>query len=235
MHPDCKIYNVEQGSPEWHAARNGLITASEVKLILTPKLKLADNDKTRQHVYELAAQRISGYTEPTYIGDDMLRGHADELTSRDLYNEHYAPVTECGFITRDIGGAVIGYSPDGIGLIDDFGIECKSRRQKYQVQVITSNEVPEEHMLQVQAGLKVTGWDRLAYISYCSGLPMWVIDAEPIAAYQDAITEAVLKTEEKIKETMEQYYERISKVKVIETERSLMASDIEFGNDGDYE
>lgn len=228
MHPDCTIHNVEQGSPEWHAARNGLITASEVKLILTPKLKLADNEKTRQHVYELAAQRISGYTEPTYIGDDMLRGHADEVTARDLYSENYAPVTECGFITRDIGGAVLGYSPDGIGLIDDFGIECKSRRQKYQVQVIASNEVPEDHMLQVQAGMLVTEWERLAYISYCGGLPMWVIDVEPIAAYQDAITEAVMITEEKIKETMERYYDRLSKIKVIETEREEEVKEVYF-------
>ena len=65
----------DQGSVDWLNARLGLLTASEVKLILTPTLKLANNDKTRQHVWEIAAQRITRYVEPHYVSDDMLRGH----------------------------------------------------------------------------------------------------------------------------------------------------------------
>ena len=57
-----------QGSEEWMQARLGLLTASEVDLILTPTLKVANNDKTRQHVYEILAQRISQHVEPTYLG-----------------------------------------------------------------------------------------------------------------------------------------------------------------------
>jgi hypothetical protein len=34
-----KIHDVEQGTEAWHEARCGLLTASEVKLILTPTLK----------------------------------------------------------------------------------------------------------------------------------------------------------------------------------------------------
>src|SRR5690606_996858 len=66
-----------QGSDEWHQARCGLLTASEIDRILTPKLKIADNAKTRAHLWELAAQRISEYVEPQYISDAMLRGHED--------------------------------------------------------------------------------------------------------------------------------------------------------------
>ena len=36
-----------QGSAEWHAARCGLLTASEMRLIITPTLKAASNDKDR--------------------------------------------------------------------------------------------------------------------------------------------------------------------------------------------
>lgn len=220
MHADCKTHDVDQGTDEWHAARNGLLTASEVSLILTPTLKIANNDKTRQHVYELAAQRINQYTEPTYIGDAMLRGHADEILARDLYNEHYAPVMELGFITRDIGGCVIGYSPDGAGVMGDFGIEVKSRKQKYQVQVVTSDVVPDEHILQVQAGLLVTGWDYIDYISYSGGMPMWVIRSEPIAEYQEAIMSAATAFEAKVQEKVAEYMDKIGGAKVvIETER----------------
>ncbi len=66
-----------QGSDEWKSARCGLLTASEMKLIITPTtLKIASNDKERAHLYELLAQRITRYVEPSYISDDMLRGSA---------------------------------------------------------------------------------------------------------------------------------------------------------------
>jgi hypothetical protein len=44
--------DLEQGSDAWLAARCGLLTASEMKLILTPALKIANNDKARSHLYE---------------------------------------------------------------------------------------------------------------------------------------------------------------------------------------
>jgi hypothetical protein len=117
-----------QGSDEWHQARCGLITASEVKLLLSPKtLKPVNNEKTRSHVWELAAQRISNYVEPHYIGDEMLRGHEDEITARQLYRKHFGPVEETGFVTNDEWGFTIGCSPDGL-VGEDGMIEAKSRR-----------------------------------------------------------------------------------------------------------
>lgn len=221
MHPDCIVHDVEQGSDEWHKLRCGLLTASAIKSIVTPTLKLANNDKTRQHVYEIAAQRISGYTEPTYYNDAMLRGHVDEVTARELYSDRVAPVEEFGMITRDIGGVTIGYSPDGVGLFGDFGIEVKSRIQKYQIETITSNDVPSEYVLQIQTGLLVTGWDYLDFISYSGGLPMWVIRCEPIEEYQEAIAEAAVEFERQVCAKVEEYHERLSTVDVIETEREL--------------
>lgn len=230
MHKDCKIHNVEQGSDDWHEARCGLLTASEVKLILTPTLKIANNDKTRQHVFEIASQRLTGYTEPQYISEDMLRGHVDEIKARELYSEHYNPVEEVGFITRDFGGFTLGYSPDGVGVLGDFGIECKSRRQKYQIQTITSNMVPEEHILQVQTGLLVTGWDYMDYISYCGGLPMWVIECKPIQEYQDAIMVAAENFEKQVLAKIEEYGNRIAEAKcVVETEREMSQTEVYLG------
>ena len=229
MHPNTILHNVTQGSEEWHQSRNGLITASEVNLILTPTLKPANNEKTRAHIYELAAQRISGYTEPSYIGDDMLRGHEDELIARELYSDNYAPVQEGTFLTREIDGVTIGYSPDGFGILDEFGIEIKSRRQKFQIEVITSNEIPKEHILQVQTGLLVTGWEYIDYISYCGGLPMWVIRCYPIREYQDAILAAAKEAEVKIAGVIEEYRKRLDGGKVIETERKEDVKEVYFG------
>lgn len=193
-----------QGSDEWHAARCGLLTASEMKLILTPTLKTANNDKSRAHLWELVAQRITRYTEPSYIGDDMLRGWEDEIAAREVYSQRYAPVDEVGFITEDKWGFTMGYSPDGL-VGDDGLIEVKSRRQKYQAETIITGEVPVDYMLQIQTGLLVTGRKWLDFISYCGGMPMFVKRVYPDEAMHAAIIGAAEEYEHRIETAMAQY------------------------------
>lgn len=213
---------LEQGSDAWLDARRGLMTASELNLILTPTLKLANNEKTRAHAYELAAQRISGYTEPSYIGDNMLRGWADETRARDLYSEHRAPVVEIGGMCRDFGAFKLWCSPDGL-VGEDGGIECKSRIQKHHIRTVADNEVPDEHKLQLQAFLLVSGRSWVDYISYSGGLPMWIIRVEPDPVVQSAIIEACGAFETKVQEVMEKYAERVDGLGhgVIMTEREV--------------
>lgn len=196
---------VVQGDDDWLALRRGLITASEMSLLLTPTLKIAANDKSRAHIYELAAQRISGYTEPHYISSDMLRGHEDEILARALYSEKIAPVTECGFVTNDRFGPVIGYSPDGL-VGDDGLIECKSRRQRFQVQTIIDGEVPGEYKLQLQTGLLVTERKWIDLVSYSGGLPMVVIRVYPDMSTQGAILAAAGQAESDITTKIAQYH-----------------------------
>jgi len=196
--------DIEQGTDAWLAIRNGILTASEIKLIMTPTRKPANNDKSRAHVWEIAAQRISGHTEPRFITDDMIRGHNDEILARDLYSEKYSPVTECGFITRLIGGVMFGYSPDGL-VGDDGLIEIKSRRQRYQVETIMSGQVPAEYMAQIQTGLMVTGRAWLDFISYSAGLPMFVSRVYPDLEYHAAITEAAIEFDEAVEAIIDTY------------------------------
>jgi hypothetical protein len=196
--------DLEQGSDAWLAARCGILTASEMKLIVTPTLKPARNDKERAHLFELLGQRVTGYTEPRYISDDMLRGQDDEIEARIRYAEIFAPVDSCGFITNDDHGFVIGYSPDGL-VGNDGLIECKSRRQKFQVETILADRVPDEYMLQIQTGLLVTGRDWLDFVSYCAGLPMFVKRVFPDARYQDAVIAAATDFERRLQDAQNKY------------------------------
>ena len=51
---DVRYYhNLVQGCAEWFDQRLGIMTASEMKLVLTPTLKVAVNAKEKQHLYEL--------------------------------------------------------------------------------------------------------------------------------------------------------------------------------------
>jgi YqaJ-like viral recombinase domain len=217
-------YHIEliQGSAEWHAARCGLLTASEMKLILTPTLKIASNDKERTHLYELLAQRITHYVEPSYISDDMLRGLNDEVEAASIYADHYAPITQTGFITNDKFGFTIGYSPDAL-VGDDGLIECKSRKQKYQIETILSNEVPQEYVLQMQTGLLVSERRWIDFISYSGGLPMVTIRVFPDPIIQAAIVSAATEFEARLMAKLAAYNAMLkSNAKLIPTERKII-------------
>src|SRR5690349_2432411 len=88
-----------QGSDEWHEQRRGMVTASTVgKLITASTIKPAQNVESRSLTAQLVAERITGYTEPTYVSDDMLLGHTIEPIVAELYGRNWAPVTHVGFM-----------------------------------------------------------------------------------------------------------------------------------------
>jgi len=195
-----------QGTDEWLAARCGIVTASVVGQLITPKtVKPAANDYSRALAVTLTAERITGHVEPIHENSDMLRGTLDEPFARDKYAEHFAPVDELGFMVRDDWGFRIGYSPDG--LVGDGGlIEIKSRRQKKHLQTILADEVPLENMAQCQAGLLVSGREWLDYVSFCSGMPLYVKRVEPDPKWRAAIIEAVAMFEDQSGEMVRAYH-----------------------------
>lgn len=222
-----KIYdNVIQGSDEWLDLRCGILTASEMQKIITPTLKAVNNDETRSHLYELAAQRISKYVEPSYISDDMLRGHEDECYAKMHYANHYAEVKEVGFITNDKWGFKIGFSPDGL-VGDDGFIEVKSRRQKYQIETILSGGMPENKKincaLQIQTGFLVSERKWCDFISYHGGLPMVTYRIYPDHEVMAAIEDAAIDFERKLLQMVEKYQDIVSKkeVRLVKTERVI--------------
>jgi len=161
---------------------------------LPPRIDVADNDTSAALTLLLTAERISGWTDPSFINDDMMRGILDEPLAIEKYHENYHPVTTTGFMVRDDWGFDIGFSPDGLvsALVGDEGIvEVKSRRQKKHVQTILSGSVPAENMAQLQCGLLVSGRKWADYISFCSGLPLWVKRVQPDPAWFRAIIAAV--------------------------------------------
>jgi len=214
---------LEQGSEEWLAARCGLLTASEMKLLVTPTLKVAANDKVRMHLYELCAQRSTRYVEPAYISEDMMRGNFDEVEARIIYNDKISPVTDMGFITNDKWGFTIGYSPDGL-VGEDGLIEIKSRKQKFQLQTIANDEIDSDYMIQLQTGLLVSERKWIDFIQYSNGMPLFVKRVLPDEVIQKAIVEAGKKFEEEAKVLIEKY--SANAVKFLPTERKIY--DLDF-------
>ena len=219
---------LEQGTHEWLQARCGLLTASVIGQLITPKtVKVADNDTSRSLVATLAAERITRHVEDTHQSWAMLRGTLDEPFARDAYaKQQGVQVDEVGFMVRDYGDYRLGYSPDG--LIGDNGlIEIKSRDQKIQLQTIIRDEVPASNMAQLQTGLMVKEAAWIDYVSYCGGMPLYIKRVYPDPKWQDAIHEAASRFELTVETIITAYTEAVQGAPL--TER------IDHNLDGDME
>lgn len=221
-------YDVIQGTDEWFAKRCGLLTASEMRLIITPqKLEYAKNEKEKQHLYDLLSQRITGHNERSFQTFDMMRGKEEERLAKDVYEKNYAPVVELGFITNERWGFTLGYSPDG--LVGENGIiEIKSRAAKYQLETILSDEVPQEFMLQIQTGLLVSARDWCDFISYSGGMPMFTKRVEADYVMQGKIVEAATIFHHKMDRLLGEYQSMLipGEHRLVPTERTIFDEEI---------
>ena len=203
-----EVIEVEQGTPDWHEVRRGILTASVVGALITGAGKLSQSEGARSLMRHLTAERITGHTEPTFVSDLMEQGHFEEELARDLYSKTYEPVTQAGFMIREFGGLKLGFSPDG--LVNDSGlIEVKSRMQKIQLKTVLDDEVPKENMAQIQTGLLVSGRDWCDYLSYSGGMPMYRIRVKPDPAWHTVIIEALQAFERQATEWVDTYLTRV--------------------------
>lgn len=194
----------EYGTIKTHHGARTDVARDGQHLVIEP----ADNDTSRGLTTLLAAERITGWTDPTYVNDDMFRGKLEEPYAVDAYSEHYAPVTRTGFLRREGAGLTLGFSPDGL-VGDDGLIEVKCRRSKKQVTTILSDEVPAENMAQIQAGLIVSGREWGDYVSFTGGMPLYVKRVLPDLRWFDAIVAAVSKFEKTVAEMVASYNARV--------------------------
>lgn len=189
---------LDQGSDEWLEQRRGIVTASVVGQLLTATGQPARNETSRRLTLSLVAERITGDVEPSFMSDDMWRGHEVEPIARDLYASKFTdePVTTTGFMVRDDWGFPIGYSPDG--LVGDHGLlEVKAPRAKGHLATILANEVPAHHMPQLQAGLLVTGREWIDFMSYRGGMPPYVKRVYADPKWAEFIVDAVAAFEQR--------------------------------------
>ncbi|MBF6540788.1 YqaJ viral recombinase family protein [Nocardia farcinica] len=175
----------------------------------------ANNETARGLTTQIAAERITGWTDPTYMSDDMLRGIEDEPRARDTYSEHFAPVHEVGFMVRDHNGLRIGYSPDG--LVGSEGlIEIKSRRPRLHVAHVLAGRPPTEVQAQLQCALLVSGRQWIDYISFSGGMHLWVNRVHPDPRWFDAILTAVHTLESNAADMIRRYHEAVDGLPITE-------------------
>jgi len=202
-------WEVIQGTDEWLNLRLGILTASEVHKLITPTGKVANNDDSRAIVFQKVAERITRTIEEQPFNFHMERGNTFEPFARDLYSEKRHQVREIGFITRSFDDVTIGYSPDGLLVDKNGGIEIKCPEKHKHVKEIIEDEMPKSAMMQLQTGMLVANLEFIDFCSFFNGMPMRIYTVEPDREIQEKIVEAAFNLEECIKKNIEIYNEKI--------------------------
>lgn len=227
--PDCGAYAhqpcVSRARKEPAAIKTHHPARTHLASITEHDVTVLDTETSRALTMLLAAERITGWSDPVYVSRDMERGTFEEPIARDAYAQHAGvDVAEVGFMVREWPGVRLGYSPDGL-VGDDGLIEIKSRRQKKHLATILADEVPAENMAQIQAGLLVSGRAWCDYVSFCGGMPLYVKRVHPDPRWHGAILRAVTAFEVAAEQIVTTYTERTAGMPA--TERTTFDMEIE--------
>ena len=159
-----------QGSPEWHAARLGKITASRVVDVMA-RTKAGWGASRANYAAELIAERLTGNSAPSFTNDAMRWGTDTEPYAREAYARKFGvDVYEIGFVDHP-EVAMSGASPDGL-VGDDGLIEIKCPNTATHLDTLLSGNVPGKYLTQMQFQMACTGRSWNDYVSFDPRLPL---------------------------------------------------------------
>lgn len=198
------IEKVEQGTPEWFAARLGNVTASRVADVIA-KTKSGYSASRENYMAQLICERMTGTVAESYTNAAMQWGTETEPLARAAY-ESLADVLvdEVGYIAHPTIERA-GASPDG--LIGVFGLlEIKCPNTATHIDTLISEQVPTKYITQMQWQMSCTGRTWADFVSFDprlpSGLQMFVkrveFDAEYVAMLKEEVTKFLTELDAKI-------------------------------------
>jgi hypothetical protein len=144
-------HDIEQGTPEWHQLRCGLLCSSEIDSVITPK-KRKISESLDKLVFKKHAMLTSGEFEDFNISFAAKRGKELEPFAR----EHYQNVT--GIKVSDGGFnsfGRLGASTDGVA--DDRVLEIKCLMGENHYAALLADSPQDDFLFQAQAEMYVLG------------------------------------------------------------------------------
>jgi len=170
-----------QGSPEWLAARVGLVTASRVSDIIATT-KTGGSASRAGYLGELVAEILTGVSaESQFMNDDMRRGVELEPAARFAYEVETNRVVEpVGLVLHPTMKAAA--SPDG--LVDPDGlIEIKCPRTHVHIGYLEAGKPPSKYLAQMEWQCICTGRRWVDFVSFDPKMPerlqLFIVRYEP--------------------------------------------------------
>lgn len=209
------IEKVEQGTPEWFAARLGNVTASRVADVIA-KTKSGYSASRENYMAQLICERMTNTIAESFSSPAMQWGTETEPLARAAY-ESLADVLvdEVGYIAHPTIERA-GASPDG--LIGLFGLlEIKCPNTATHIDTLISEQVPTKYITQMQWQMSCTGRTWADFVSFDprlpSGLQMFVKRVEFDAEYVAMLKEEVIKFLAELDAKISKLNERLNNVK----------------------
>lgn len=203
------VLNLQQGSPEWLAARVGVCTASRFKDALAVLKTGGSSAKREDYKYELVAERLTGEAVSRFVTFDMQHGLDNEPAARVEYAwSRQVEVIEVGFYRHET--LLAGASPDGL-IGSEGSIEIKCPTSKTHLETI-AHGMDKGHLPQIYGQQWLTGVEWTDFISYDPRLP------EPYKLY----VERVFRDEKEIQriaESVEKFLDETFKLEMLIKER----------------
>jgi len=204
------ILDHEQGTDEWLAARLGRPSASSFSKLITTSGEASTS--AQGYIDQLAAERITGQSEPFYTNDHMQRGTELEPEARLMYEMYTGnEVEEVGFILHDSGE--FGCSPDGlVGVDGGLEIKCPSATTMFKY-IRDPDELVKQYYQQIQGCMYITErsyWDAFAYHPKLDHV---LVRVERDQDFIDKLAHQINEAVTKIKNEVEKYNENRSEPK----------------------
>lgn len=160
---------MDQRTEEWFAARLGKVTASRIADLMA-RTKSGYSTSRANYMAELIAERLTGKKGDSYQNAAMQWGTEQEPAARAAYETLKGVlVEEVGFVPHPII-LNAGASPDGL-VNDDGLVEIKCPFTATHLDFLTTGDVPEKYILQMQWQMACTSRRWCDYVSFDPRLP----------------------------------------------------------------
>lgn len=164
-----RIFDCEQGSPDWHALRAGRVTGSRVADVVR-RTKTGVSKMRETYKGELIAERLSGAQPESFSSGPMQWGKDNEDLARQTYSfVHGVEAQRVGFVIHPVFDWA-GASPDSLAG-DDGLIEIKCPNSSTQIATLLGAEIDPDYVKQMQWGMACAERSWCDFVSFDPRLP----------------------------------------------------------------
>jgi putative phage-type endonuclease len=160
---------IEQGTPEWFAARLGKATGSRIADIIA-KTKTGYSTSRANYAAQLVCERLTGKVAESFTNAAMQWGTETEPLARAAYEVKTGEmVDQVGFVDHpSIENS--GASPDGlVGLFGMLEIKCPNTAT--HIETLLSQQVPTKYITQMQWQMACAGRQWCDFVSFDPRMP----------------------------------------------------------------
>lgn len=208
-----------QGTQEWLIERCGYTTVSNLKKVIA-KGRSGEASTRRDYRIQCVTERLTKLPVEGYKNAAMQWGNDTEPLAREHLAAEYGIIVECVGFTKHPRIEWLGASPDGLidSLPEKFGkqagsggveIKCPANSTVH-IETILAEEMPPEHIPQVQGSMWVTDRQWWIFVSFDPRMPEGLkLYAQLIERDDDYIQNVLVPETTLFLKQTEQEYQRL--------------------------